>query len=105
MYEAKVEIYSDEINLVVLNSGRVFPGILIQGDDLHGLCYLADKACGDLKNKNYNKAFREMNELRNRLRERLSHYKKVLVEHEIRMPFNETPLSSAPMNYEKDSDK
>ena len=83
-----VEIYSDETNMAVLrHPGRRSPGVLIQGDDLHALCRLADKVCSDAGKSE--PRYADLNRLRNALWSRLNHYKTVLVEHEIPVPFSE----------------
>ena len=88
MHVEPVEIYSDETNMAVLrHSSRRFPGVLIQGDDLYSLCWLADEACR-LQAKN-DPGYAELNRLRNALWSRLNHYKTVLVEHQIPLPFSE----------------
>ncbi len=92
MHKETVEIYSTEPNFSVIKPpGRKFPGSLIQGDDLYQLCRRADEACSALKHNQTEKAFGEINQLRNALWKRLTHYKKVLVEHDIKIPFVETP--------------
>jgi hypothetical protein len=43
MHVEPVEIYSDTTNAAVMrHPGRHFPGLLIQGDSLYGLCGRAD---------------------------------------------------------------
>lgn len=91
MKEEKVEIYSDTSNFAVMrHPGRNYPGSLIQGDSLYSLCRTADAICSLQKQKEYAEAFDEMNELRNILWERLIHYKNVLNEHDIELPFSES---------------
>jgi len=95
MYKKEVEIYADTSNYAVMrHPGRNFPGSLIQGDSLYILCQRADGICNAIKNKEYDQAYEELNELRNMLWDRLSHYKNVLNEHEIDLPFSEIPPSS-----------
>jgi hypothetical protein len=67
--------------------GRHFPGVLIQGDSLHSLCRRADDLCQTIGRGS--SAFEEANALRNILQEYLSHYKVVLGEHDIPLPFSE----------------
>lgn len=86
-----VEIYSDRTNAIVLrHPGRVFPGALIQGDTLYGLCQRADLACQEIGRgaPGYDSA----NDLRNALWGLLNHYKAALAEHGIPLPFSEQPL-------------
>lgn len=81
-----VEIYSDDTNRAVMrHPGRKFPGMLIQGNTLFAQCAMADEACAkDGSNK-------EFDRLHVALLDLLLHYKSVLVEHEIRVPFDERP--------------
>jgi len=88
----KVEIYSDATNAAVMkHPGRRFPGVLVQGDTLHTLCVAADAACKASRSKITEDEYAELNHLRNHLWELLSHYKNVLSEHRIPLPFNEVP--------------
>lgn len=90
MHIEKVEIYSDETNRAILrHPGRKFPGILIQGDNLYALCSAADRACAGAKDKLEAEQYSELNELRNALWGYLLHYKVVLGEHDMRLPFSE----------------
>ena len=82
-----VEIYSDKTNLAVLrHPSRRFPGMLIQGDDLYVLSCAADEA--RLESGESEPGF-WMNRLREVLHARLDHYKNVLDEHGIPMPFDD----------------
>ncbi|OKO80034.1 hypothetical protein [Bradyrhizobium sp. AS23.2] len=88
MRVAPVEIFADTTNAAVMrHPGRRFPGVLIQGDTLHSLCCLADDACAaiDRSSEEYEPA----NQLRNQLWSYLNHYKAILDEHSLPMPFNE----------------
>lgn len=81
-----VEIYSDETNRAVIrHPSRKFPGVLIQGDTLFALCAMADEACAKVEPNN------ELDSLRHALSELLLHYKIVLGEHEMRLPFDDKP--------------
>jgi len=86
MRTESVEIYSDETNRAVMrHPGRKFPGVLIQGDTLFTLCAMADEACAkDGSNK-------ELDRLRSALLDLLLHYKIVLGEHDMQLPFDERP--------------
>jgi hypothetical protein len=87
-----VEIYSDTTNYaVVRHPGRHFPGTLIQGDQLHVLCLKADRACSSISRSE--PGYAEVNELRNALWAQLTHYKTVLDEHGIPLPFDERPIT------------
>ena len=61
------------------------PGVLIQGDSLSRLCAQADEACVAAKGSLDPDAY---DELRNALRHYLTHYKTVLGEHQIPLPFS-----------------
>ena len=90
MYVADVEIYSDQTNAAVLrHPGRRFPGMLVKGDSLYALCVRADDACSVAKGRLDAAAYSELNELRNILWGYLTHYKSVLAQHEIPLPFSE----------------
>ncbi|MBP3985703.1 hypothetical protein J5837_14925 [Pseudoxanthomonas helianthi] len=85
-----VEIYSDQTNAAVMrHPGRSFPGVLIQGDSLHGLCAQADDACSAARGKLSDDEYAELNELRNTLWGYLSHYKSILLEQGMPLPFAE----------------
>lgn len=86
MRTESVEIYSDETNRAVMrHPGRRFPGLLVQGDTLFTLCNMADEACARGGSN------KEMDCLRDALRDLLLHYKIVLGEHDMRLPFDERP--------------
>jgi hypothetical protein len=87
-----VEIYSDAANAAVMkHPGRHFPGVLVQGDTLHTLCVAADAACEASRGRIGEDAYTELNNLRDHLWELLTHYKQVLSEHRMPLPFNEVP--------------
>jgi hypothetical protein len=93
MHVEPVEIYSDQTNAAVIrHPGRKFPGVLIQGDTLHTLCFSADEACRGFPRGS--DAFDELNDLRNALWGLLNHYKVVLGEHNIPLPFSEDQIPS-----------
>ena len=82
-----VEIYSDQSNMpVVRHPGRKFPGLLVQGDTLHALCAQSAVALSDSPD-----AVDELRDLHSTLLAMLEHYKSVLDEHQISLPFAETP--------------
>ena len=96
MYTAKVEILSDAINYAVMrHPDRRFPGSLVQGDSLAILCGLANEACAEAWDAGARRAFESMDELRNELQDRLNHYKAVLAEHDIDLPFFGLPPEDA----------
>jgi hypothetical protein len=87
-----VEIYSDATNAAVMrHPGRKFPGVLVQGDTLHSMCQTADSACAAGKQKLSPEQFLELNQLRNHLQSLLSHFKAVLGEHGVPLPFSDRP--------------
>jgi hypothetical protein len=87
-----VEMFSDASNYAVMrHPARRFPGSLIQGDSLYILCTLADEACRLAKEEGCDRTFDELNDLRNKLWDRLNHYKLVLAQHNIALPFSEQP--------------
>jgi len=93
MHVEQVEIYSDATNAAVLrHPGRRFPGVLVQGDTLWTLCQRADAVCAANRGRLAFQSYDELNELRNALQSFLVHYKAVLAEHGIPLPFSETPL-------------
>ena len=86
----QVEIYSDATNQAVLrHPGRQFPGSLIQGDTLYSICRNADEICAKAKSSLDADTYFELNQLRNALWDRLTHYKRVLSEHNLPLPFSE----------------
>jgi hypothetical protein len=90
MRTESVEIYSDQTNAAVLrHPGRKFPGVLVQGDTLHSLCVQADEACAAARDTLHEDAYGELNDLRNHLWHFLNHYKSVLQEHNLSLPFSE----------------
>lgn len=88
---ASVEIFSDATNTaVVRHPERQFPGVLIQGDTLSALCAQADDVCLKAKKVLGADDYGELNDLRNALWGFLSHYKVVLGEHGIPLPFSDS---------------
>jgi hypothetical protein len=82
-----VEIFSDQSNMPVMRyPGRQFPGVLVQGDTLYLLCAQAAEALSSNPD-----ARGELQELHYRLAGMLAHYKTVLSEHQVPLPFAETP--------------
>lgn len=88
MRTEQVEIYSDASNLAVMrHPGRRFPGVLMQGDTLHVLCTRLDALCATARTQLSANDYAELNDLRNGLHDRLNHYKSVLGEHGLPLPF------------------
>jgi hypothetical protein len=91
MHTESVEIYSDATNAAVMrHPGRKFAGVLIQGDTLYSLCVSADSACAVARGVLSEHDFESLSEVRNYLWSLLTHYKSVLDEHKIGLPFSET---------------
>ncbi|WP_095200953.1 DUF6959 family protein [Mesorhizobium carmichaelinearum] len=87
MRSEPVEIYSDQTNAAIMrHPGRRFPGLLIQGDTLYILCRKADDICAAIGRGQ--PGFDEANELRNSFWAYLNHYKIVLTEHDLPLPFS-----------------
>jgi len=83
-----VEIYSDQTNAAVLrHPERQFPGVLLQGDTLHALCWRLDESIRHLNQDS--PAYTHLNHVRNALWSLKNEYKSVLVEHDLPMPFSE----------------
>lgn len=90
MRSEAVEILSDQTNAAVMrHPGRAFPGVLLQGDSLYGLCQRADLACRQVGRGE--PGFAELNDLRNILWSYLNHYKATLQDHGMELPFSEHP--------------
>jgi hypothetical protein len=90
MRTATVEIFSDQTNAAVMrHPERRFPGVLIQGDSLYVLCRQADVVCESAKHSLDSGTYDELNELRNQIWGYLNHYKTVLSEHQLPLPFSE----------------
>ena len=87
-----IEIFSDATNSAVMrHPERRFPGVLVQGDTLHTLCVAADASCKAALGRISPEVYENLNELRNHLWDLLNHYKAVLGEHQIPLPFMERP--------------
>jgi hypothetical protein len=90
MRRETVEILSDQTNAAVMrHPGRQFPGVLIQGDTLYSLCCGADSTCSEIGRGA--PGFDAANKVRNALWSLLNHYKAVLGEHDLPLPFSEEP--------------
>jgi hypothetical protein len=85
-----VEIYSDVTNEAVMrHPGRRFPGVLVQGDTPWTMCSRADRVCESTRTLLDDEAYGELNDLRNHLWSLMTHYKSVLLENGIPLPFSE----------------
>jgi len=88
----QVEIFADTSNAAVMrHPSRQFPGVLVQGDTLYSMCQAADFICARARPQLDEEVSQELNELRNQLWSLLTHYKSVLAEHDLPVPFSETP--------------
>jgi hypothetical protein len=89
-----VEIYSDAMNAAILrHPGRRFPGMLIQGDTLHTLCVAIDRICAAARSNVAPDTLDEIVDLQKRMQEFLFHYKSVLRDHGLPLPFGEIQSS------------
>lgn len=96
MYEERVEIYSDRTNAVVLrHHGRKHPGVLVQGDALFTLFQHADAACEAARGVLPADAQHGLTDLRDTLLAYLDHYRTVLGEHRVELPFHESTAGGA----------
>ena len=84
-----VEIYSDASNAAIMrHPGRRFPGVLVQGDTLHSIV-------GSLQVETQNAASlgeepaAELAGVLERLEGLLAHYRSVLTENHIQLPFGD----------------
>lgn len=85
----EIEIYADTTNAAIMrHPGRRFPGVLIQGDTLSSLYRQAERACAAAKGKVTDDEYDEIDELREHLLGYLIHYKNVLGEHRMELPFH-----------------
>jgi hypothetical protein len=86
-----VEIYSDASNAAVMrHPERRFPGVLVQGDTLYGLCQTLDVVCEEAQGTLSEDGYAKLNAARNHLWSLMLHYKGVLAEHHLPLPFVET---------------
>jgi len=91
MRAESVEIYSDATNAAVLrHPARRFPGCLIQGDTLSSFL----QSIRVVRNESHRlspEAADELADISERLEGLLAHYKSVLIEHNIPLPFFDKP--------------
>lgn len=88
MRSENVEILSDMTNAAIMrHPGRIFPGVLVQGDSLYLLCQRADSACTEVGEGR--PGYDELDDLRVALWGYLNHYKATLAEHGIELPFSD----------------
>jgi hypothetical protein len=96
-----VEIYSDASNAAVMrHPGRRFPGVLVQGDTLYSMAQSArrlQQSAGALDEE----ASEELTGLVDCLDQLLAHYKTVLKEHQIELPFRERFPEKDPIDSER----
>ena len=87
-----LEIYSDATNAAVIrHPNRKFPGVLLQGDTLYGLFRRTEEILLASKGRLESDEAEELQDLRDHLAELVSHYKRVLLEHNMPLPFFEKP--------------
>lgn len=93
MKKEAVEIYSDETNIAVLrHPDRNYPGSLMQGDTLNALISDISEAIAEIEAGNYQDASEALGFIVQELTERLDHYKRVLREHGIDLPFYDSAM-------------
>lgn len=86
MYQTTVEIYSDSPNAAILrHPGRKFPGVLIQGDTLNGLCQGLSRLLEALPKDS--SAADEAEALHAHLTELRDHYAATLQQHRVPLPY------------------
>ncbi len=86
--KSEVELFYDAPNNVILKSaGRNFPGIVVQGDQLWGLLRLATLAAAELRPLASSEGLDNLEELEERLRERVELYERVLSDHGFDLPY------------------
>jgi hypothetical protein len=86
-----LEVYAEDSNYAIIKPpGRAFPGAVIQGDSLCGLCRLAIDVARRVQAAGIEdeELLGDLDELLDRLLGRLSHYQTVLEHHGIRLPYH-----------------
>jgi hypothetical protein len=87
-----VEIYSDANNAAILrHPARRFPGVLIQGDTLYTLFQAVERIRTTAQAALDEDTAFEVDDLRDRLREFLDHYRAVMLAHGLALPFADPP--------------
>lgn len=90
MRNESIEVYSDASNGAILrHPGRRYPGVLVQGDTLHSMCVTAESLSKLLAEAGPADAQDEAQFLAEQLRGLVEHYKSVLAQHSIELPFVE----------------
>ncbi len=85
-----VEIYSDATNAAVMrHPGRQFPGVLIQGDTLHNLYRSIAEVAAAAHQSLDDELVAELEDVREHLSALMLHYRRVMAEHQLPLPFNE----------------
>jgi hypothetical protein len=89
---SSVEIFSDETNAPVMrHPGRRFPGVLVQGDSLHSLHSDLNRVIRSAGSSLPGDDLDELSDIRDRVGAYLEHYKAVLRQHGLELPFDEAP--------------
>lgn len=87
----ELEVYSQATNRAVVKMpGRHFPGLVIQGDTLSSLLYLAESICEKSEKTSDVDLFNESRELRDNLQQLLLHYEATLSKHNIPLPYSKS---------------
>jgi hypothetical protein len=97
MHIEPVEIYSDATNAAIMrHPERRFPGLLVQGDTLSGLCRRTSEVYERLAGTVDEESRWALFMLSDELRSFLAHYKNTLQEHGIDLPFGDIPPKPNP---------
>lgn len=88
MNEVPMELFSDEGNNAVLRlPGRQYPGVLIQGDTLHGLVERLSEAISALERKEFAEAEEVIRHLEVEFREVQSRYESAVRRGGVPLPY------------------
>lgn len=92
----ELEVYSQATNRAVVKMpGRHFPGLVIQGDSLSSLLYLAESICEKSEKTSDVDLVNETRELKDHLQQLLLHYEATLSKHNIPLPYSKGQLPPA----------
>lgn len=86
-----VRLLSRPINFAVVQiPGRVFPGVVVQGDTLHGLVSRLDEMLQLLDARQLDDLSVELEDMKDQLAEALAHYEQVCADQGIELPYPRT---------------
>lgn len=84
-----VRLLSRPINFAVVQlPDRAFPGVVVQGDTLHGLVERLDEVVRLLNAGQLDDLSVELDDMREQLSEALGHYEQVCTDHGIGLPYH-----------------